>query len=147
MFFTDKEKAIYESPSGAKYDPLAVNNQLTVITDGKLNDLIHDHNAFGDESAKDAEAVEAGLSPQSDRVRTAAVITAAADLKLARVAREAFGLPEFPDCTDGTALETLFHFMEWLEGKDSPGETRHSSPSTSPGVLSREPLTNTSPCT
>jgi hypothetical protein len=134
MFFTDRDKQIY-TPTGstAKFDPLAVNNKLTVYSLGTLNDLLADHNAFGEEKDKlDAEDADSPAIPSLKKaVADAAVRTATADLKLAHIARQAFGLPPFPDCLDANALEILFDFLGWLEGKDAPGVTRQQSPSLS----------------
>lgn len=133
MFFTDREKAIYTPPHADRpFDPLALSNLLTVHSGNRLHDLIADHNAHGDVLRASADEEAKGLDPRPRaEVDEAAVLTAKADLELAGVARKAFGLPEFPDCTDAIALEMLFHFLDWLEKKSGTGDPPSPSPGSS----------------
>lgn len=132
MFFTDREKQIYTPPGSAQqYDPLAVNHQLTIASENRLNNLIIDHNALHDVLELAEDDKKHGLTPQQDRIDEAAILTAKADLELAQVARKAFGLPAFPDCLDATALEYLFNFLDWMEKKSEMGVPPSPSPASS----------------
>lgn len=122
MFFTEKERSIYAAPNGRQYDPVVVDRRLTVLTGNRLRDLVLLRNApvegVGDVSrqGQDEGAVEA----------------ARAELTLADAARGAFDLPQFPECTAGSALEILYHFLDWLEGKGVTAGTPPASPESSP---------------
>lgn len=84
---------------------------LTVETGDRLNELVTLRN-----SARQKPGEETGdVSPQGRR--EAAVEGARAELELARAARVAFKLPEFPDCTDADCLSVLYDFLGWMEGK------------------------------
>ena len=109
MFFTDREKAIYTTPDGRAFDPLRVLHLLTVATGNRLSELVSlrnpDTQAGGD--------VSAGGRSQ------AAVEAARAEMQLADAARTVFGFGPFESgVTDAAVLETLYHYLEWLEGKD-----------------------------
>lgn len=113
MFFQEHEKLVYHPPLAPPdhkgYDPLAVDRALTAITGGKLADLIEDWKAPGQDTGD--------VSPEGKA--KARVYAAAAEGELAKASRAVFGLPEFPECTDGVALEYLCHYLEYMEGKGS----------------------------
>lgn len=134
MFFTDREKEIYESPLGTKYDPLRVDHILVIDSGSQLDSWLRDRNA----ALPDENGQYTGDISASGRA-TAKVNAARAELELARVARQAFGLPEFPELTDAGALEVLFHFLEWQKGKDLLAGTPPSSPQVPPDVSPYEP--------
>lgn len=117
MFFTEKERLVYEY-AGKLYDPLALDRKLTVASDNRLDELVAIRNAAGEDTGD--------VSP--DALRRKAVEAAEAELLLAGIARRAFGLPEFPECTDAVALEALYAFLAYMEGKGSPGSARPASP-------------------
>ncbi len=110
MFFKEHEKKIYRPPDLPNdhkgFDPLAVDRALRVFTKDKLSVFIelwkNDPN-LGD------------ISPDGRASRV--VESAYAEEILANAARSAFGLPVFPDCTDGFALEWLCDYLEYMEGK------------------------------
>lgn len=132
MFFTDREKTIYESPSGQKYDPLRVDRLLSIASGNRVHELL---------KLRDPATVSSG--DVSKRGRAEAEVEACrAELELADAARKAFGLPEFPQCTDAECLETLYHFLEWMAGKDETAGTPQSAPQT--GYGSRPKLTPSS---
>lgn len=112
--FTDRERQIYESPGGVKYDPLACLRTLLVATGNKVNDFLADWEG------------------------TDAVAAAVAEGELVRAARAVFAVKPFDEdggVLDAVALETLFHFLAFVEGKDSRGPTLPTSPpSTDPRV-------------
>jgi len=136
VFFTDREKEIYEAPSGGrKYDPLRVDRLLTIHTGNRLDEYVRLRNAGNGPPTGDVSA--------AGKTQTA-VEAAAAELELARAARLAFELPEFPEVTDATALELLYHFLGWMEGKDSAAGMPPSTPTTEVGS-SYEPTTSSSP--
>ena len=106
MFFEEHLKKIYKYGE-TSYDPLRVDLILRVESDNRLNEYIDYRNAYyldlGD------------ISPEGKKEKS--LLAAKAELELARIARSAFSLPPFPDCTDAQALEVLFDFMEWMSGK------------------------------
>lgn len=119
MFFEDHLKQIY-SPKGSelKFDPLVLDRALVAESEGRLNDLLIQWRAGTD-----------GLGDVSDGAKyDNAVMSADAEDELVRIARGAFGLPEFPDCLDATALEYLCDFLEWMEGKGTRGSAPLPSP-------------------
>lgn len=125
MFFEPHEKTIY-SPEGSdkKFDPLAVERALTIATGGKLNDLLTQWRAASD-----------GLGDISPEGKAQSRVAAAeAEGQLAAVARAAFGLPPFPDCTDADALEWLCDYLRWMEGKGSRGSPSPDSSTNSQGA-------------
>lgn len=123
MFFQDHEKQIY-SPQGSdkKFDPLAIDRNLVIASDGRLNDLLKQWRASSD-----------GLGDVSkDSQRNNAIQSAMAEEALARAARLVFGLPDFPDCTDAAALEWLCDYLDYMEGKGQRGKTPPHSSESSP---------------
>jgi hypothetical protein len=99
MFFSDREKKVYRSLLGQLYDPVELNNKLMVASSGTLKPLLEQW--WGRDT------------PDGER--------ASAALQLAKVARASFGFKPFdqPDgVLDATVLESLYHFLEWLQGKD-----------------------------
>jgi hypothetical protein len=122
MFFSEQERKIYVAPnSEKKHDPLHLDRLLTIHSGNRLNELITLRNAISD-----------NLGDVSvEGKRQAAIESAKAELELARIARKTFGLPEFPECLDAEALETLYHFLEWLEGKGETARKPQSSPESS----------------
>lgn len=135
MFFTEKEKAVYNAPNGIRYDPVSVDRRLIVATRNRLHELITLRNIA-------AEGL-GDVSPQG--VNDSAVEAAAAELELSSASRKAFGLPDFPECTDGEALELLYHFLGYLEGKGETAGTPPASPDRSPVRSSWPPTTITLP--
>lgn len=122
--FEPHEKAIYtpEGWQGTPFDPLALHNALIIASEGRLDDLLSDWSATTD-----------GLGDVSEGSQERnAVIAAKAELELARITRLAFGLPEFPECTDAQALELLDDFARWMEGKGNRAVPPQSRPEPSP---------------
>lgn len=114
--FQDHEKQIYSPPgSDRKFDPLSLSRALVRATGGRLNALLVEWAAGAD-----------GLGDVSKgAAERDAVTSAAAEEQLVAAAREAFGLPAFPEVLDGTALEWLSDFLGWMEKKGVRGETPH----------------------
>lgn len=131
MFFTDEERTIYTSPLGTKYDPLRVDRLLTIATNNRLDEYVGCVNNAGGETGDVSQAGRA----------QAAVLAARAELELAKAARAAFGLPEFPELTDARALEVLYDFLGWMAGKVETAGTPPSTPPTGAGS-SYEPTTS-----
>jgi hypothetical protein len=132
VFFSDREKEIYESPLGGRYDPLRVDRLLTVHSGNRLDEWIRVRNAATGPPTGDI----------SKEGKTATKVAAAeAELELAQAARLAFALPDFPECGDATALEVLYDYLGWMEGKDSAAGTPQSSPQMVEG-LNYEPTTS-----
>ena len=114
MFFEDHEKRIY-TPTGSdkKYDPLALDRALQLATDFRLAQLV--------EAWKVPDKDEGDISPEGRlRKRREACV---AEAELAKAARTAFGLPDFPECTDGTALELLCDWLDYFKKKGNRGDT------------------------
>lgn len=132
MFFTEQEKAIYTSPlDGRKYDPLRVDRNLTIVTQNRLDEYVGYRN--------NADATTGDVS-QAGRTQ-AAVLAAQAELELAKAARVVFELADFPDVTDARALEVLYNFLGYLEGKVETAGTPQSTPQTVDGS-NLEPTTS-----
>lgn len=96
MYFSDADKQIYTSPDDRRFDPLAVHRKLVVVTGAKINDYLADWNG-----------------PDL-------VAKAVAEERLALASRSAFGYLPFDQdggVTDAVALETLFHFLHYCQGK------------------------------
>lgn len=126
MFFTEKERQVYTGTNGILYDPLAVDRRLTILTGNKLRDLVILRNS--------AHEGTGDVSPEGRA--QAAVEAARAELTLADASRGAFALPKFPEVTDAVALELLYHFLDWLEGKGEAAGKPQESPASSPAVWS-----------
>lgn len=115
MFFTDREKQIYVPPGateGTAYDPLALDNYLTYLSGGRLAEWVDMVNRG---RAKPGEEL-GDVSP--DGKAKSKADGAMAELELAKIARQAFSLPQFPECLDAQALEWLYDFLGWLEKKE-----------------------------
>lgn len=107
MFYQDHEKKIYSPPgSDKKYDPLAVERLLTVLSDGHFEKIWNTWVAINDNS---------GDIKYTHEMR--AVASADAEMHLVKIARGAFQLPDFPDCLDAEVLEVLRDYIGWMEGK------------------------------
>lgn len=122
MFFTEKQRAIYVAPDGRKYDPLRIDRLLTAATDNRLNEWVQYRNNAG---AATGDVSKAGRSE-------AAVLAANAELALADAARKVFGFAPFDEGGPGDAivLETLYHYLGWMEGKGETAGTPQSTPLT-----------------
>jgi hypothetical protein len=115
MQFEEHERAIY-SPQIAterQYDPLAVDRKLVAASEGRIDQLLRAWQPVTKESGD--------ISDEGQR--TARLEYAAAEEQLALIARKAFDLPPFPECTDGIALEYLVDYLVWMEKKGQRGET------------------------
>ncbi len=122
-FYEPHEKTIY-SPEGSdlRFDPLSLDRKLRVASGGRLNALVAEWKAGSDNSGD----IGPGAAERAD------AMSAAAELKLAEVTRQAFGL--HPETLNGVALEYLIDFLGWMEGKGQRGVTPHQSPTGSPAV-------------
>lgn len=118
MFFEDYEKLIF-SPIGLdrKFDPLAIDRALRKASGNTLGKLI--------ETWKAVDRDEGDISDEG-RLKTALAADEAEE-SLARIARIAFDLPSFPDCTDGVALEYLCQYLDWCKKKETKGTTMPDS--------------------
>lgn len=117
MYFSEQERRVYQPPgSERQYDPLHVDRVLVVRSRNQLNALVAARNARYERTG---DVSPAGLEQT-------AVDGAAAELELVELARVAFELPSFPKCLDAEALEILYHFLGWMEGKD--GRDGYSPP-------------------
>lgn len=99
MFFSEKEKQIYQSPLGPKYDPVDLNNRLVAACNNRLSECL---DLWWGEATSD-----------SDRANAA--------LMLAKAARTAFGCKPFDQpggVLDAAVLEALYDFLSWLSKKD-----------------------------
>lgn len=120
MFFPDHEKQIYSPPgSDLKYDPLDLDRAIVFHSGGNLSEL------WAGWKTQDGDAHVDG---RSFTAAEAALERATAEAEIVRVARGAFKLPAFPDCTDAQALEYLCDFLEWMRKKGRRGETPPASP-------------------
>lgn len=135
MFFTDREKAIYEAPDGRRFDPLRVDRTLTVASGGQLDQWIATRNAVVRAPILNPDGTPTGEyelltgDVSAAGKATAAVEAARAEIMLADAARVGFDYRPFPDGPpDAVVLETLYHFLGWLEGKGGTVETPRSSP-------------------
>lgn len=136
MFFPDHLKLIFTVPGPkfpGRYDPLRVDNDLLIATRNRLPELIELIRSAGQGTG---DVSRAGRDQaQVERAR--------AEIELADAARLAFKLPESPECLDAEALEILYQFLGWMEGK---GETAGTPPGSSGGFLVASPsgpMTNT----
>lgn len=122
MFFTEKEKAIYVAPDGRRYDPLRVDRLLTAATGNRFDELVLYRN--------NARAETGDVSKQGRA--EAAVLAARAEIELADAARKVFEFPSFAESGVGDAvvLETLYHYLGWMEGKGETAGTPQSTPVT-----------------
>lgn len=113
MFFQDHEKLIYTPPGCPRsYDPVVLDRTLTVVSGNRLDTLVADRNAAGEDSG---DVSQAGKTQR-------AIIAAQAELELIPIAKAAFSLPE--ETPAAVALEYLYHFLGWLEKKGvMPGNT------------------------
>ena len=114
MIFADHEKRIYPGPLGKSYDPLALQREITFATGGNLAAVLDAWNA-GLPAADGTGDAAIRRTPEQ------AVLAAQAEAKLAAVGRQVFGLPPFPEATDGEAIEALNAFWEYLEKKGGSG--------------------------
>lgn len=114
MHFQDHEKRIYtpESRPDLKLDPLAVDRALTKASGGQLSTLLKQWQPV----ERDASGVPL-TGDISDNGANAELVRAAAEEKLAAIAREVFGFKPFPESTDAEALEVLLDYLWWMEGK------------------------------
>ncbi len=103
------------TPEGSttKYDPLALDRLLRVATGNKLAKLV--------EQWKSADSDEGDISEEGMLEKLAA--SCEAEERLAHAARVAFNMPDFPECTDGQALELLCDYLDWLKKKGQRGST------------------------
>lgn len=98
MFYTAADKLVYESPTGVKYDPLAVHRKLIFASGGSVNDSL---STWADSTASDVER-------------------AAAEEQLVRYGRTAFDLKPFDQdggVVDGVVLDCLDHYLRWVDAK------------------------------
>lgn len=129
MFFQNHEKAIYSPPDcDRKFDPLALERTLRIVSGGRLPDLLADWTAGFDDRGDVSSDPERAKEIQ----RANAVLSAQAEGELVRVARVAFELPPFPDSSDATALEYLQDYLEWMAGKGTRGSSPQPSTTTLP---------------
>lgn len=131
--FEPHEKAIYspESLPDLKYDPLDIDRKLTITTGGTFGELVDRYRPI--RYLPDGKPETGDISPEG--IKKAKVDRAEAETELVRVCRKVFGLPEFPDCTDGQALEILHDYLWWMEGKGSREGMTPSSPPPSDSSL------------
>lgn len=137
MFFPDHLKLIFEvrGKFPGKYDPLRLDNTLIAATGNRLSELI--------ELIRSAAAGTGDVSPEGRA--QAQVERAKAETRLSDAARTAFKLPDFPDCLDAEALEILYYFLEWMEGKGQAAGTPPNSSGDSLVVSQYPPMTSTLP--
>lgn len=110
--FADHERAVYAPPgSGRSYDPLALDRTLTILSHGQLPGWWVEWQTRAGDATVDGTVDEA----------QARVLSATAEGKLVAISRAAFGLPDFPECSDATALEYLVDFLGYLEKKGRRG--------------------------
>lgn len=130
MFFEDHEKKVY-TPTGTsfKFDPLAIDRALRVATGNRLARLVTAWKAIDSDEGDISE----------DGVQKKILASCEAEELLAGAARAAFGLPQFPDCTDAEALEMLCDYLDWVKKKG----TRESTPpdSSTSGTATTHPAT------
>lgn len=134
MFFEDHEKRIYTpnviGSESRQYDPIRLDNLLTIMSKGKLPTLLAD--AQPDDGKGD-------VSVEGKRERS--VARAAAEMELAAITRKAFDLPSFPECTDALALEHLYDYLEYMSKKGMRLARTPQSDEPSPGVSPESPST------
>lgn len=114
MFFEDHEKQIFTiEGSDKKFDPLGIDRALRKESGNQLGKLI--------ETWKAADSDEGDISEEG-QLKTV-IASDEAEARLANIARSVFGLPQFPDCTDGTALEWLCQYLDWCKKKEMKDTT------------------------
>jgi len=114
MFFTDAQKLIYHSETlNKKFDPLVLDRALRRVSENQLGKLI--------ETWKASDSNEGDIS--EDGILQTILASDEAEGKLADIARLVFELPEFPECTDGVALECLCEYLDWCKKKEMKGTT------------------------
>jgi hypothetical protein len=138
MFFQDHEKQIY-SPAGSdlRFDPLDLDRRLVLHSRGNLPIL------WVLWKTQTGDVLIDGVADDA----SAALERAMAEEQIVRAARNAFQLPDFPDCTDAQALEYLCDFLEWMRKKGRRGETPPASPASSREVSPAAVTRNSSACT
>lgn len=107
MTFTEQQRQIYAAPTGHRFDPLAVERRLRVLSAGKMNELL-------DQWDSDDE-----------------VVSAVAEENLVTVARTAFGfLPLVEDggVSEADVLDCLVDFLAWLGKSERPVAQQPSLP-------------------
>lgn len=132
-YFEPHEKTIY-SPTefpDHKYDPLAIDRKLTSLSGGAWGDLVDRYRPI--KYGPDGKPETGDISPEG--IKEAKLDRVKAEEEVVRIVRKAFDLPEFPDCTDGQALEVLHDYLWWMEGKGSREGTTPSSPPPSDSSL------------
>jgi hypothetical protein len=111
MYFPDEYKVIYECPvTHQKYDPLVIDRNLTIYSEDQIGEWI---------DARNARWLNEGPINPEERKKIAKE-SAEAELKLVELAKKSFSLPE--NTLASVALEVLYHFLEWVEGKESRAE-------------------------
>jgi hypothetical protein len=114
MFFTDSQKLIFSiEGSDKKFDPLALDRALRRESNNRLGKLI--------ETWKAVDLDEGDISEQGRL--TTALASDEAEEQLALICRKVFDLPDFPDCTDGQALEWLCGYLDWCKKKEMKDTT------------------------
>lgn len=118
--FTDAERKVYVAPDGRRLDPLNVSNQLRQAAGGRPR-----FNAWLDALDHLADLNGRSNVPIDD-LSQADLEAAKAEEGLVRAARHAFAFD--PNKTlDAEVLETLWHFLTYLEGKGSPAASGPTS--------------------
>lgn len=108
--FPDKVKKIYKYRD-ISYDPLLIDRKLVIESNNKLKELIILRNAVIDN--------QGDVSPEG---KNQAIIDASrAEIELARISIIVFSLPQETLMAD--ALEYLYDFLRWIEGKDERVES------------------------
>jgi len=99
MFYSETEKQIYTSPTGQRFDPVTIQRQLILHSRGDIN------NHLGVFTSETHSLVEKALAEEN----------------LVDISRKTFKLLpclETDGVTDAVAIECLFDFLEWLQGKE-----------------------------
>lgn len=144
MYFEEHEKNIYK-PEWAKdgYDPLLLDRLLVYHSGGDLHSWLDAVNAERASRAgpDDARYLEAGDVSEEGK-KAARARAAEAEIQLAKVARAAFGFDD--SVLMGVALERLYEFLGYMEGKGDAAGTPHASSESSPTSPASEPIPSTS---
>lgn len=110
MFFDEHLRAIYRDPIFQKsYDPLEIHHKLMIESQGKFSEWVSGRNALYDNRGDIQDQAKSQLIANSYQC----------ELNLGKLAIKVFHLQEQTPLA--TALEILYHFLEWLEGKGKVG--------------------------
>lgn len=127
--FRETDRQIYQSPDGRSGDPLRIERALRLAAGGldRFNGWLEDIAAW--------DRLKGRQNAEGEELAKADVAAALAEEGLVGAARSAFAYTKGD--LDAVVLETLYHFLAWLEGKGTPAANGPTSrPATGPSAPS-----------